>query len=179
MSVQTMSYVIENSQHKGSYLLTLLMIANHAHADGTGAYPSIATLAKETRLSPRGVRYCIDRIKASGELLVFPDSGPNGCNLYQIPMRQSLPYAKTTMRQTERTLGQKNAFLEATAIAPESKNHHIEPSPAIAGSISLSPNEETQESEPPEDETPVERALRRHEEAKKRYAKQYPKLAGR
>src|SRR5437899_1597049 len=99
MSVQAMSYVIDNSNQKGSYLLTLLMIANHAHADGTGAYPSISLLAKETRMSQRGVRYCIERIVESGELLVIPNGGPRGANLYVITMRQSLPQSKNGMRQ--------------------------------------------------------------------------------
>ena len=46
-----MSWVIEKSSQKGSNLLVLLMIANHAHTDGTGAYPAIPTLAAESRLS--------------------------------------------------------------------------------------------------------------------------------
>ncbi len=123
MSVQAMSFVIDNSKHKGSYLLTLLMIANHAHADGTGAYPSVPTLAKETRMSERGVRYCLQVLKDSGELEVFRDAGPRGCNLYQIPMRQSLPEAKNGIRQTEAPnstpLRQDPTLLAAIAIAPE------------------------------------------------------------
>src|SRR5277367_5324791 len=62
LSWQAASFVTEHSKHKGSYLLTLIMIANHAHADGTGAWPSIATLAKETRMSERGVQYCLQKL---------------------------------------------------------------------------------------------------------------------
>jgi len=131
-----MSYVIDHSEHKGSYLLTLLMIANHAHADGTGAYPSIATLAKETRLSERGVQYCIDKLKESGELLVFPDEGPRGCNLYQIPMTQTLRQSKKGMTQDLERMTQKMPPRDAIAIAPESKNHPLEPSAPSAPSSS-------------------------------------------
>ena len=104
------------------------MIANHAHADGTGSYPSISTLARETRLSERGVRYCIERLRDSGELLVFPNRGLRGSNLYQIPLRQSLPQEKSDYRQDYPALRQNSPLLAAKAIAYKPKNRHIEPS---------------------------------------------------
>jgi hypothetical protein len=128
LSVQAISYVIENSKHKGSYLLTLLMIANHAHSDGTGAWPSIATLARETRLSPRGVQYCIGYLRESGELLVIPDAGPRGCNAYAIAMTQSLRQTKNGMTQDFVPMTQNPTRRDAIAVAPESKNRPMEPS---------------------------------------------------
>ena len=130
-----MSFVIDHSKQKGSYLLTLLMIANHAHADGTGAYPSIATLAKETRMSERGVQYCIHALVKSGELLVFRDSGPRGCNLYQIPMTQTLRQSKSGMTQDLRLMTQDLGRRDAIAIAPEPKNRHKPSAPDGANLI--------------------------------------------
>lgn len=75
MSVLTTSFVIENSKHKGSMLLLLIMIADAAHPDGTGSYPSIATLAKRTRLSERQVKRMLPELEASGELVVFWSKG--------------------------------------------------------------------------------------------------------
>lgn len=85
MSVQAMSWVIEKSLQKGSNLLVLLMIANHAHTDGAGAFPSIATLARESRLSERGVHYILAKLERSSELVIERDAGPRGTHLYSLP----------------------------------------------------------------------------------------------
>jgi len=41
-------------------------LANHAGPDGTGAFPSVATLVRYTGLSERTVRTCLDRLEAAG-----------------------------------------------------------------------------------------------------------------
>ena len=89
-SVQAISWVIDYSKHKGNSLVVLLMIANHARSDGSGAWPSIHTLAKESRLSDRTVQRCIKRLartthKIKPELIVRTAKGPYGSNLYDIP----------------------------------------------------------------------------------------------
>src|SRR5258705_5292765 len=40
-------------------------LANHAGPDGTGAFPSVATLVRYTGLSERTVRTCLDRLEAA------------------------------------------------------------------------------------------------------------------
>jgi hypothetical protein len=85
MSVQATSWVIENSIHKGSALLLLMMIANHAHADGTNAFPSIETLAKECRMSTRQISRLVDALEGSGELIVERSPGRKAHN-YAIKM---------------------------------------------------------------------------------------------
>lgn len=75
MSVQATAWVIQHSEHKGSNLLLLIMIANHAHADGTGAWPSVSTLAKECRMSERQIKRMLPELDASGELVVFWSKG--------------------------------------------------------------------------------------------------------
>jgi helix-turn-helix protein len=84
MSVQAISWVIDHSKHKGNPLVVLLMIANHARSDGTGAWPSVHTLAKESRLSDRTVQRCIATLSKSKELHVSKAAGPYGANLYSI-----------------------------------------------------------------------------------------------
>jgi pyocin large subunit-like protein len=44
----------------------LVGLANHAGPDGTGAFPSVATLVRYTGLSERTVRTCLDRLQAQG-----------------------------------------------------------------------------------------------------------------
>jgi hypothetical protein len=85
LSIQAMSWVIENSRHKGSKFVVLLMIANHAHSDGTGAWPAAETLARESRLSTRQVIRIIPKLAASGELEVQWGAGPRGTNLCSLP----------------------------------------------------------------------------------------------
>ena len=90
MSVQAISWVIECSRHKGNSFVVLLMIANHARSDGTGAWPSVKTLAKESRVAERTVQRTIKRLKIfqhgfEPELVVEEGKGPHGCNLYTIP----------------------------------------------------------------------------------------------
>lgn len=89
-SVQAISWVIEHSKHKGNSLTVLIMIANHAKSDGTGAWPSIPTLAKEARISERTVQRTIGRLTRwqhnfAAELICERGKGPNGCNLYSLP----------------------------------------------------------------------------------------------
>jgi Helix-turn-helix domain len=43
----------------------LVGLANHAGPDGTGAFPSVATLVRYTGLSERTVRMCLDRLEAA------------------------------------------------------------------------------------------------------------------
>lgn len=45
-----------------------MSLANHAGPDGTGAFPSVATLVRYTSLSERTVRTCLDRLEAEGIL---------------------------------------------------------------------------------------------------------------
>src|SRR5262245_56548309 len=86
MSIKVMSHVWEHSQQKGSYLLTLLAIADYAHDDGTRAYPSVGTLARKTRLSERNVQYVLHKLADSGELVIQHGAGPKGCHVYSIPL---------------------------------------------------------------------------------------------
>lgn len=84
MSVQAMSWVIEHSGHKGNAFVVLLMIANHAKDDGSGAWPSIATLARKARIGERTVQRTIARLVRSKELSMQVGKGPSGTNLYTV-----------------------------------------------------------------------------------------------
>jgi Helix-turn-helix domain len=85
LSVQAMSWVIEKSRHKGSVFVVLLVIANHAQSDGTGAWPSVETIAREARITARHVARILPKLKDSGELAIEEGSGPHGTNLYSLP----------------------------------------------------------------------------------------------
>ena len=91
MSVQAMSWVIERSPHKGSELLLLLMIANHAAADGSNAFPSVNLLARECRMSPRQIIRMLHRLEASGAIVVQERAGPRGAHLMRVIMDANAP----------------------------------------------------------------------------------------
>ena len=101
ISVQAISWVIERSKHKSNAFVVLLMIANHAKSDGTGAWPSVRSLARESRISPREVQYTLRQLESSGELETKVGNGPRGCNLYSIP--GVLRYAKFAPPPTQDT----------------------------------------------------------------------------
>jgi hypothetical protein len=86
MSIKVMTWVWENSKHKGSELLLLLAIADHAHDDGGGAYPGIKSLARKIRMTDRNVNHLLVKMQEGGELIVLRGAGPNGVNLYRIMM---------------------------------------------------------------------------------------------
>ena len=52
MSIKVMNRVWDESQHKGSTLLLLLAIADHAADDGY-CWPNVKTLAQKIRMSRR------------------------------------------------------------------------------------------------------------------------------
>lgn len=88
MSVQAQAWVIDRSQHGGTALLVLLMIANNCDTDGRGTM-LLADLARQARLSVRTIYRVVERIEASGELVVRRHARANGtteaCHWYELP----------------------------------------------------------------------------------------------
>lgn len=74
------------SQSKNTARLLLFMIAEFAHLDGTGAYPSMATLCHITGMSLRNVQRLINELEASGELSVKRNGGPNKTHIFTIEL---------------------------------------------------------------------------------------------
>ena len=74
MSVEAISWALNlapvpadrGGQPSSACKFVLVGLANHAGPDGTGAFPSVATLVRYTGLSERTVRTCLDRLEAAG-----------------------------------------------------------------------------------------------------------------
>ena len=73
MSVEAMTLVLHHAKASGNAQMVLMGIANH-QGDG-GAWPSIATLAKYTKLSERRVQQIIRDLEVAGELIIHTKSG--------------------------------------------------------------------------------------------------------
>ncbi len=82
MSVQAISWVLENSQARLGDRCVLIAIANHADSRGNNAWPSVRTIAREARLSTRQVQHALKRLCQIGELEVQWGAGPHGTNRY-------------------------------------------------------------------------------------------------
>jgi hypothetical protein len=78
-----MNRVWEASRQSVGALLVLLAIADFADDDGI-AYPSIGTLARKARLSPRQVQRVIADLVAASELIVQPGGGRQGSHLFRV-----------------------------------------------------------------------------------------------
>lgn len=96
MSIKVMAQVWAHSKMKGSALLLLLAIADHAHDDGGGAYPSTETLSRKIRMSVRQTQRMLRTLEASGELKVHLKAGPHKANLYTVRNIRSVGGDKMT-----------------------------------------------------------------------------------
>lgn len=82
MSIQAITWVIEQSESRLGPRHVLISIANHARPDGTGAWPSIATIAHEAKLSEREVQRSLRTLALLGELEVYDGLGPHGTHYF-------------------------------------------------------------------------------------------------
>ena len=86
MSIGVTTWVWNNSRQKGAALLVLLAIADHAHDDGGGAYPSLERIAFKARMAKRNAQRTIRALAEEGELIIHENQGPKGVHVYEIPM---------------------------------------------------------------------------------------------
>lgn len=93
MSIRVMTLVWAKSKNKRTALLLELAIADFAHDDGCGAFPSIHTLAKKTRQTDRNVQLLLDKLVESQEVSVSEGTSPYGTNEYAINVKLLESYA--------------------------------------------------------------------------------------
>lgn len=87
MSIMLLDHGWRFSKAKGGGLLVLLAIADFANDAGV-AYPSIPTLARKARLTPRNTQRAIRHLVASGELVIEEGKGPHRTHLYRIVLAE-------------------------------------------------------------------------------------------
>jgi hypothetical protein len=84
MSNEATGAVWRHSKSKGKARLVLLAIADQTKRDGTGAWPSLSTIAAMAGIGRRSVPRIIDHLCLIGELRVISGGGPHRCNLYDV-----------------------------------------------------------------------------------------------
>lgn len=131
MSIKVMTLVWDNSRHKASELLLLLALADFAHDDGGGIYPSVATLCGKVRMAERSVRYILRKLEASGEL-VAEGQHPTGTTRYRIDLSTiggaKIAPAKIAPRQDDAPGGAKSGTKGGQPVAPDPLLNRQEPS---------------------------------------------------
>lgn len=89
MSIHPLSWVLKNSESTGGCRLVLIVLADHAHDDGSNAYPSVATMAREARMSERAVQYALRKLEEAGEI-VKTGVHPAGMTMYALTLQATL-----------------------------------------------------------------------------------------
>lgn len=84
MSVQATTWVWNHSKAQGIDRLVLLALADHAHPDGSHAYPSVATLAEMTTVSERTVQRSLRHLTDLGEITVVTHARHHATTEYKI-----------------------------------------------------------------------------------------------
>lgn len=81
-----MSWVFQHSEAEKGARLVLLALADHAHDDGTMAFPAVVTIAKKARLSPRAVQYALRSLERDGMIKQTGTTARSGTRIYSILM---------------------------------------------------------------------------------------------
>ena len=78
MSGKVVGMVFDHYIGRGAELLLAVKLADNAHDDGTSIYPSVATLALQTRQSERSVQYQLKRMVEQGWLVLVKHASGGG-----------------------------------------------------------------------------------------------------
>jgi hypothetical protein len=101
MSIEAISYVLRHSEATLSARLVLLVLADHAHADGSESYPAVDSIAREARLSRRAVQVALRKLEDEGEI-VRDGVGRNGTTCYRLTMSGGADRAPRAKDGTQR-----------------------------------------------------------------------------
>ena len=125
MSIKIMSYIWDHSPQKGTHLLMLLTIADHANDQGE-AWPSIKRLAHRCRVGERQAQYIIRDLEESGELVVDHAVGRNHTSLYTIKGAAEFTFSQKV--QSAAPLPEKKVHSSAEKVQPSAPEPSLEPS---------------------------------------------------
>ena len=101
MSIKIMSRIWEEGPDQQGELLVLLALSDWANDEGD-CWPSMAGIARKTRIEERSARRIIRRLEEAGWLSVVVNGGRHGCNQYRINPDPKSP--GHNVPRTEKTL---------------------------------------------------------------------------
>lgn len=113
-----MSWILTHStESTPGRRLVLLVLGDKAGDDGRNAYPSVETIAREARLSERGVRYALRALEAAGRIENLGPHPTYGTTEYRVCM-ETPGGALVAPGKTTREGGQTTPA-QVSQIAPE------------------------------------------------------------
>lgn len=77
MSVQAISWVLDNSPTVGTDRLVLISLANHADQRGESSWPSVFTIMREAGASERAVQTSLRNLATEGRIDVVRNGAPD------------------------------------------------------------------------------------------------------
>ncbi|MEQ5796395.1 helix-turn-helix domain-containing protein [Paracoccus sp. NFXS7] len=141
MSIKVMSAVWDIEGIDSSECLVLIALADHADDLGR-CYPSIARLAKRTKLSGRGIQKVISRLIEKGFVTVTPCAGQGGANLYTVtatpeprsPLNDVHPRTgfTTPLNHVRKTPEPRSPKPSGTVIEPSTTAREAQPAVVVA-----------------------------------------------
>lgn len=87
MSIVCLSYVMRFSEARLGARLVLFTLAEHAHDDGSKAFPAVETLMQRTRLSRSAVKASLKTLRDDGAI-VETGQTRQGVNVYRVVMER-------------------------------------------------------------------------------------------
>jgi DNA-binding Lrp family transcriptional regulator len=136
MSTHVTSWVFKHSDEATpGRRLVLLVLADHADKDGRNAYPSVATIAHETRMSERGVRYALRELERSGQIESLGIHPQLRTTEYRVVMGQPLQGGTECLGATDDTAMGQMASEKVSPFAPKPslRQPSLEPSSSVEG----------------------------------------------
>ena len=94
MSITLMSQVWAHSPHKGTELLMLLALADHANDDGQ-CWPSLPRLAAKCRIKKRQAIKIIQKLEADGTLQIERGQGRGNVSIYTLLLKGAPEYTNS------------------------------------------------------------------------------------
>lgn len=127
MSVHVISWVLKHSDEDvAGRRLVLLVLADKADDDGTKAYPSVQTIAREARMSERGVRYALRALEESGRIERVGVHTRAGTHEYRVVLGHSVQEGQPVPPGKTQQLGGQNTTQTVSQIAPKPSFNHPE-----------------------------------------------------
>lgn len=85
MAFNVVEDALKHSEHGGTELLVLIVLAESANRDTRISYPAVATIAKLARVSRATVQRALRKLEASGEVEVIDNAlGGRGTRRYRV-----------------------------------------------------------------------------------------------
>lgn len=134
MSIEVMSWVLNNAPVRGTEKIILLGLANHADADGNNAYPSVARLARYANVSERAVQQALRILEEGGHIYRHFNEGGSAQqradrrpNKYTVLMRGVKPASPRTDNGVKSSAS-RGEEQRTNGVKPTSPESSLEPS---------------------------------------------------